>query len=84
MASHLHSGAWILVVALWTAPAAAHSPHESSETPPAETEPDWSQNLTLEELLQIELAAPSKQRQRAREAPGVATLVTREQIHQFG
>jgi len=52
--------------------------------PPAEAESDWSQTLSLEELLQIELAAPSKQRQRAREAPGVASLVTREQIRQFG
>jgi len=44
----------------------------------------WSETLTLEQLLQLELSAPSKQRQTAREAPGVVSLVTREQLQQFG
>ncbi|MDY7225393.1 TonB-dependent receptor [Hyalangium rubrum] len=69
----------LLGVALFAGPAAAHPPDAPEEAPV-----DWSQNLSLEELLQIELAAPSKQRQLAREAPGAASLVTRDQIRQFG
>ncbi|WP_224369629.1 TonB-dependent receptor plug domain-containing protein [Hyalangium versicolor] len=64
--------------ALFARSAAAHP------EPAPQEEPHWSQALSLEELLQIELATPSKQLQKAREAPGVATVVTREQIRQFG
>lgn len=79
MAHSTRAGVLFLVVALFAGPAAPQSPSS-----PGEAESDWSQTLSLEELLQIELAAPSKQRQQAREAPGVASLVTREQIRQFG
>jgi outer membrane receptor protein involved in Fe transport len=65
-----------------TLPAGLATAHP--EPAPTEEEPHWSEGLSLEELLQLELATPAKQRQKAREAPGVATLVTREQIHQFG
>jgi outer membrane receptor protein involved in Fe transport len=80
MAHSTSAGAMFLVVALWAGSATAHPP----SSPHEEAEDDWSQTLSLEELLHIELAAPSKQRQQAREAPGVASLVTREQIRQFG
>ena len=53
------------------------------QTPPADA-PLWSESLSLEELLQVELSSPSKQRQTARQAPGVASVVTRERIRQFG
>jgi iron complex outermembrane receptor protein len=79
MAHSTSAGVLFLAVALLAGPAAPQSP-----PPPTEEETDWSQTLSLEELLQLELAAPSKQRQQAREAPGVASLVTREQIRQFG
>ncbi|HEX8821170.1 MAG TPA: TonB-dependent receptor [Archangium sp.] len=51
---------------------------------PEDPEPEWTQSLSLEELLQVELSAPSKHLQKAREAPGVATVVTREQMQRFG
>lgn len=62
------------------------APPTSAQPAPAPAEEDshWSQQLSLEELLQLELATPAKQRQKAWEAPGVASLVTREQIRQFG
>ncbi|MBN1204825.1 MAG: TonB-dependent receptor [Myxococcaceae bacterium] len=72
-------GALFLGGALLASPAPAQS-----LPAPTEEEPHWSQSLSLEELLQLELAAPAKQRQKAREAPGVASLVTREQIRLFG
>lgn len=78
MARSYSAGVSFLAVALLTGSAVAHP------ASPPEAESDWSQTLSLEELLQLELAAPSKQRQQAREAPGVASLVTREQIRQFG
>jgi hypothetical protein len=59
-----HTGSWFLVVALCAAPAAAHDPRS-----PSGGEADWAQTLSLEELLQLELAAPSKQRQQARGLP---------------
>jgi iron complex outermembrane receptor protein len=70
----------------------AEAPQEPSGDPSAAPEgkkppggtPLWSESLSLEELLQVELSSPSKQRQTAREAPGVASVVTREQIRQFG
>jgi iron complex outermembrane receptor protein len=65
----------LLVVMLSSGPAPGEEPAR---------EPAWSETLSLEELLQLELSAPSKQRQTAREAPGVVSLVTREQIQQFG
>ena len=75
----------VLGLLLWTGvlasrPAAAQLPSDA----PTEPEPHWSQTLSLEELLQLELAAPSKQLQPAREAPGVASVVPREQIRRFG
>jgi iron complex outermembrane receptor protein len=84
MAHPTPAGALFLVVALTAGPAAAHPPSTPTAAAPTEAGSDWSQTLSLEELLQIELAAPTKQRQQAREAPGVASLVTREQIRQFG
>jgi len=62
-------------------PSAAQSA-SASDAPVDESH--WSQALTLEELLQLELAAPSKQLQPAREAPGVVSVVPREQIRRFG
>ncbi|HYO68819.1 MAG TPA: Plug domain-containing protein [Archangium sp.] len=70
----------LLTGLLVSCPAAAQSTPASD----APTEPLWSQSLSLEELLQLELAAPSKQLQPAREAPGVVSVVTREQIRRFG
>jgi iron complex outermembrane receptor protein len=69
----------LLAVTLSAWPALAEEP-----VPEPAREPDWAESLSLEELLELELSAPSKQRQTAREAPGVVSLVTREQIQQFG
>ncbi|KFE63995.1 TonB-dependent receptor [Hyalangium minutum] len=65
--------------------ALAATPASAQQAPaPAGEDSHWSQKLSLEELLKLELATPAKQRQKASEAPGVASLVTREQIQQFG
>ncbi|HEX8701071.1 MAG TPA: hypothetical protein VF815_19660, partial [Myxococcaceae bacterium] len=64
-------------------PAGPQAAAPEAQKPPAEG-PLWSESLSLEELLQVELSSPSKQRQTARKAPGVATVVTRERIRQFG
>ncbi|HEX8440429.1 TonB-dependent receptor [Archangium sp.] len=67
-------------------PAPEETPAEPVSPPASDapTEPHWSQELSLEELLQLELATPSKQLQPAREAPGVVSVVPREQIRRFG
>ncbi|QRK04614.1 TonB-dependent receptor [Archangium violaceum] len=68
-------------MALSSGPALAYDEPSHEEE---ESEPEWTQSLSLEELLRVELSAPSKRRQQAREAPGVATVVTREQMRRFG
>ncbi|WNG35227.1 TonB-dependent receptor [Archangium violaceum] len=73
--------AMLLTAGLFRGPALAHDDPSHEEEEP---EPEWTQSLSLEELLQVELSAPSKRRQLAREAPGVATVVTREQMRRFG
>ncbi|WNG14669.1 TonB-dependent receptor plug domain-containing protein [Cystobacter fuscus] len=57
----------------------AHEVPEEEESPP-----EWTQSLSLEELLRVELSTPSKRLELAREAPGVASVVTREQMRRFG
>jgi len=46
--------------------------------------PDWTRTLSLAELLDLELASPAKLGQTSREAPGTASIVTRQQIREFG
>ncbi|WP_257458627.1 TonB-dependent receptor [Archangium lipolyticum] len=70
----------LLATALSALPAHAHD----DPAPEEHSEPEWTQSLSLEELLQVELSAPSKRLQKAREAPGVASVVTREQLQRFG
>ncbi|HEX8823736.1 MAG TPA: TonB-dependent receptor [Archangium sp.] len=62
----------------------ASRPSAAQPASDAPTEPHWSHELSLQELLQLELAAPSKQLQPVREAPGVVSVVPREQIRRFG
>jgi iron complex outermembrane receptor protein len=87
LTSHVPVLGLLLTGLLAACPAAAQSA-PASDVPasdaPLEPEPHWSQLLSLEELLQLELAAPSKQLQPAREAPGVVSVVPREQIRRFG
>ncbi len=80
-------GPLLLAVVLSAAPGLGQEP--TGQPPPPEQrasppETAWSEPLSLEQLLQIELSAPSKQRQTAREAPGVVSVVTREQLQLFG
>ncbi len=70
----------LLAGALSALPAHAHDEPAPEEDP----EPEWTHSLSLEELLQVELSTPSKRLQKAREAPGVASVVTREQLRRFG
>jgi iron complex outermembrane receptor protein len=80
-------GLFMMMLALLLAPlgARAQSAPAPLERPEEQAAgPLWSDSLSLEELLQVELSSPSKQRQTARQAPGVASVVTREQIRQFG
>ncbi|EPX54958.1 TonB-dependent receptor [Cystobacter fuscus DSM 2262] len=69
----------LLAAVLCSTCALAHEVPEEDEAPP-----EWTQSLTLEELLRVELSTPSKRLQLAREAPGVASVVTREQMRRFG
>ncbi|OJH34461.1 hypothetical protein BON30_43880 [Cystobacter ferrugineus] len=70
----------LLAAVLCSTTALAHEvPEEEDEDPP-----EWTQSLSLEELLRVELSTPSKRLQLAREAPGVASVVTREQMRRFG
>lgn len=85
--SHVLLPGLLLTGLLVSHPVAAQSA-PTSDVPvsdaPVEPEPLWSQSLSLKELLQLELAAPSKQLQPAREAPGVVSVVPREQLRRFG
>ncbi|HEX8537205.1 MAG TPA: TonB-dependent receptor, partial [Cystobacter sp.] len=70
----------LLAAVLCSTSALAHELPEEEH----EAAPEWTQSLSLEELLRVELSTPSKRHQLAREAPGVASVVTREQIRRFG
>src|SRR5690349_14187933 len=75
-----HRRGMLLAAVLCSTRALAHEvPEEDEEAPP-----EWTQSLSLEELLRVELSTPSKLLQQAREAPGVASVVTREQMRRFG
>ncbi len=74
-----------LVLALAAAVASsalASEPVPPSAPPPVE--PDWSRSLSLQDLLDLELASPAKLPQTSREAPGQASLVTRQLLREYG
>jgi iron complex outermembrane receptor protein len=70
---------WALFLALAFAMPAAAQDGDSSPS-----QPDWTRTLSLQELLDLELASPAKVPQTTREAPGSASLVTRQQIREYG
>jgi outer membrane receptor protein involved in Fe transport len=56
----------------------------SSPVPAAEGEPADLSELTLEELMQVEVTTASKAAESPFEAPGIISIVTAEEIRRFG
>jgi iron complex outermembrane receptor protein len=63
---------------LWSGASAAQ------EAEPGKPGPDWSRTLSLQDLLDLEIASASKLPQTSRDAPGQATVVTRQTLREYG